>query len=253
MTDETNPYDSPNPYEAPKANLERDPQAAGARVPGKGTFDLGECLSDGWKNTIANIGPILGVGILGTVLLFLSYITIIGIFLLVPVLLYGMTKFLLNVHDGRTDFNDLFAGFKSYGAVLVKSLVLFILLMLLGVVGNLVQYVGMFAESEVLTIIGLAVSLVWAFTVMIRFYWAFFFLVDQDMDAVSCLKASWDATSGNWLMLIVLSILVGLVSMAGFLALIVGLVISIPMGYLMYASAYRQTVGGPAPSSGRFE
>lgn len=252
MTDQQNPYDTTNPYEAPKASLEREAEAAGGRIPGKGTFDLGECFRDGWQNTIQNLGPILGVGILGYALMILSAITIVGIFLLVPIFAWGMTLFLLRVHDGKTEFNDLFAGFKKYGEVLVKMLVLIVLMTLLGLVGSLVQYVGMFAESDALTLIGMLISWAWSLTVMIRFYWAPLFMVDQDMDGVAALKASWEASKGNWLLLIALSILTTILFFAGMLALLVGLVIAIPMGYLMYVSAYRQVVGGPAPATTSF-
>ena len=240
-----NDYNDPDGF--PESEHEWEEEAAGSHAQGKGYFDIGECLSDGWNNTIQNLGPVVGVLFLGWLLMMGSYFTCIGIFLLGPAFIWGITLFLLNTHDGRCDANDLFAGFRQYGKVIGRSLGLFLMLMLLGILGSSVQYLGMFMESEGLMLVGIIVNLAWSFGVMVRLYWAMFFLVDQDLDAVSSLKASWAATSGNWFRLVLLGLLSGLINLAGILALIVGIFVSIPVTYLMFTSSYRQAVGGPAP------
>lgn len=240
--------DSTNPYATPDSSVERERQPTGGSQIGKGSFDLGECLKDGWDNTIKNIGPVLGVMFLGIVMMMVSYVTIIGIFLLVPVIFWGQTKFLLNTHDGRCDFEDLFSGFRKYGKVLPQMLLLGILIMLISIVGSVIQYVGMFAENEILMIVGGLVSMAWTILIMSRLYWALLFVVDQEMDAVSALQAAWNATKSQWLMCMALVIVAGIVSFLGILACGVGVFISIPVGYFMYVSAYRQTVGRPGPA-----
>lgn len=235
-----------NPYASPQSSLDTPSQPAGDWIPGSGSFDLGRTLSEGWNITIENLVPMLGVTILGGALMGVAYITCIGIFLLLPILMWGGVRFFLNTYDGKGDFGDLFSGFQNYGQVLGRSLPLLLILLLLSLVGSVPQYAGMFLESEAIILIGAVFSLAWSLLVMIRLYWSLFFLVDQDMAAVDSLKASWEATSGNWLNLILLMLLTVLVSIAGFLALVVGIFVAMPMTYVMYVSAYRQAVGGPA-------
>jgi len=62
------------------------------------------------------------------------------------------------------------------------------------------------------------------------------------------LRGSWEATQGNWLNMILLIILAMVVSLAGILALVVGIFIAMPVIYFMFGAAYRQTVGTPAPA-----
>ncbi|MCA9002830.1 MAG: hypothetical protein KDB61_12980, partial [Planctomycetes bacterium] len=59
------------------------------------------------------------------------------------------------------------------------------------------------------------------------------------------IKASWNMTGPIWGPTVLLAFVSGLVSMAGVLALVVGLLVSIPVSYLMWISAYRQAVGKP--------
>ena len=127
-----------DPYAAPQANIESAPSGTGL-VGGTGTFDLGRTLNDGWTNTISNLGPMIGVMIVGMLVMSVFYVTIIGIFLGVPIVFYGMTKFLLNAHDGRAEFGDLFSGFSNYGAILGRMLVFGILWVLIYVAGASVQ------------------------------------------------------------------------------------------------------------------
>lgn len=244
--------ENPNPYAAPLSNPEREPVRSEALIAGKGTFSIGECLRDGWNNTVRNLGPVLAVELLGGVLFILSYVTCIGVFLVLPVLYWGIAQFLLNTHDQRCDFADLFAGFLDYGAVLRQSLVLMILMFLLGLIGSVFQFVGS-SQSEEWAAVGMLASLAWSLLVMIRLYWSWFFLPDQGLRADESLRASWRATGSSWLKLIGLALLSLGIVMLGFLALGVGVLIALPVVFLMFTSAYRQTVGAPAPPSLEFE
>lgn len=236
MVDPSDPFDD----FTPAANV--------GGIPGEGSFDVGTCLSRGWTATIQNLGPVLGVLVLGWLMSFVSYFTCVGAFIVIPLVMWGQLKFLLNTLDGHCEFNDLFLGFKNFGKVLPQALLLWLLFVLLGITGSLVQYAGMFLENEFLIVSGVAASFVWALAVMIRFYWAPFFMVDQGLGAVDSLRASWQATEGNWLNMILLIMLSIVVSLAGLLALVVGLLIAAPVIYFMFGAAYRQSVGTPAPA-----
>jgi uncharacterized membrane protein len=233
-----------DPYAAPTSNIESAPTREG--TPGTGTFDIGLTISDGWQNTIQNIGPMIGVFIVGFLVTILMYVTIIGIFIGLPVLMYGFIKFFLNTHDGKGDFGDLFSGFSNYGANLGKMLVFGILMILIFAAGGSVQYIGMAMDDGSVTLIGSLIGMVFQLVVGVRLYWAPYFIVDRDMSATEAIGASWQASSGNWLKMFLLYLMAAVVTVLGILALGVGVLIAIPMTYMMFASSYRQCAGTPA-------
>lgn len=230
-----------NPFETPLAPTV-DPVLQRAMVPA-GTFDVGRCLSDAWQATMGNIGLVIGVSVVGLIIGVLSELTIIGIFLLLPVLLWGGIYFVLNVLDGRAQFGDLFAGFSRYGQALGPTLAAIVCMFLLTMLGESVYFVGMFTGSTTLMFGGSLILLAWFFFVMLRFYFAFFFIVDQGMGGIDALKASWAVTSNQKLNTFVLALLSGVLVCAGIVALLVGVLIAIPLTYVMWASAYRQITG----------
>ena len=228
----------------PSSNIQTSPSGPG--TPGTGTFDIGLAMSEAWQNTIQNIGPMIGVLIVGTIVSLLMSVTIIGIFLGLPVLFYGLTKFLLNTHDGRCQFSDLFSGFSNYGAILGRMLVFALLMMVIFIGAASIQYIGRFIESESLIMIGGLFEIVFQLVIGVRLYWAGYFLVDRDLTATEAIKASWEASRGNWLKLFLLSLMMAVVTFLGMLALGVGLLVAIPMTYMMFVSSYRQCAGTPA-------
>jgi uncharacterized membrane protein len=205
-------------YAPPQAKLADE----GALTGGTGRFDLGVAFREAWAATWANFGLLLGAGIVSTVLFALSALTVVGLFLIVPVLAWGGIRLVLNAHDGRATFGDLWSGFSDYGRALVTMLVLFILQTLIGALGQSLSTIGQTAEMPLLALVGGAVNLAWTFLVTARLVFAWFYAVDQGMGPVESLQASWDATSlqkANCAGLIVMGIAI---VMVGLLALIVG-------------------------------
>ncbi len=232
-------------YAPPQANL----QQASARVAGTGSFDLGLALNEAWATTWANFGLLLGVGIVGGLLMLASAFTVVGIFLLVPVLAWGGIRFVLNVVDGEAEFADLFSGFQDYGRSLLSMLLLFVLSSLISLLGQSLNLIGSAADLPLLEGMGTIVNLAWTFLVMARLNFAWFFAVDQGLGPVEALQASWDATSelkGNCAALIVMSVaVIGI----GVLCLIVGVIPAAMIAYLLPVSAYRQMVGRQSVAS----
>jgi len=64
-------------------------------------------------------------------------------------------------------------------------------------------------------------------------------IVDQNCGAVESLKQSWALTKNNFWVIIGLAIIATLLNMAGMIALIIGLIITLPVTGLMFLSAYR--------------
>ena len=231
----------PNPYQAPR--MDHDVVAVQF-----GDFTIGRSLSQAFEATKRYFPLWLGVGLVAVVLMMLSIITIIGYVLLLPIFTLGLTRFLLNMVDGTAQFNDLFAGFSSYGKVLGRTLLLTVCFVGLALLGDSIAIAGQLMESPTVQAVGSLVYMVFSFTVMVRLYFSMFFIVDRDMPALEALSASWNATRGKTLKLVGLAFVAVLLAMAGLLALLVGVVFTLMMSYVAYACAYRQTVG-PSPAT----
>ncbi len=226
-------------YAPPQAKLSDE----GALTGGSGGFDLGVAFREAWAVTWANFGLLLGTLVVGSLLMALSILTVVGAFLVVPVLFWGFVRLNLNVLDGTATFGDLWSGFSDYGNALVSMLVLFLLQALISALGQSLATVGQLAGISWLELVGALVNFAWAFLVTARLVFAWFFAVDQGMGPVQSLQASWDATTmqkGNCAGLLVLSFVIGA---AGLLFFIVGIVPAVMITYLMQVSAYRQMVG----------
>ncbi len=232
-------------YAPPLAKLADEGSLSG----GSGRFDLGVALREGWDATWANFGLLLGAGIVSTLLFVVSFLTVIGAFLIVPVLVWGGIRLVLNAYDRKATFGDLWSGFSDYGRALVAMLVLFLLQGLIGALGQSLSTIGQVAEISWLAALGGVVNLAWMFLVTSRLVFAWFYAVDQGMGPVESLQASWDATTelkANCAGMIVLTFVVFAI---GFLCLIVGVIPAVMITYLMQVSAYRQMVGRRSAAS----
>jgi hypothetical protein len=232
-----------NPYQAPAA----DPLP----TLGAGDFDLGRTVQDGFERTKLYWGPAIGVLLLGGLMMILSAITVIGYFLAVPVFAWGMIKFFLNMQDQRNpNLNDLFAGFSNYWTALGRTLLVTVAYIGLALLSESLVFVGQYLKSTPLTVVGYVIYVLFFGLVLSRFYFALFFVVDRDMPAMAAMSASWRTTQGKALKMVALALVAGLVAMSGVIGLLVGVLFTLPMSYVMYASAYRQVAGYGSPPSG---
>ena len=225
-------------YAPPHARLRSAPSAG----PG-GTIEIGEAFKEGWAATWASFGLTLGVYVAGTVLTLLSVLTVVGVFLLLPVFFWGFIRFNLNAIDGRAEFADLFSGFADYGRVVGTMLVLMGLMVLVGMIGQSLSIVGAAADSVALQLMGALLNFVWSLTVMPRIAFAWYYAVDHEMGPGEALNAAWAATDGQTGRCLVLGILTSVVMIMGVLFLLVGVIPAMMVAYLMQAAAYRQLAG----------
>ena len=79
-------------------------------------------------------------------------------------------------------------------------------------------------------------GIIWA----IGFQLAPYFVVDKGMDPLEALKKSWAATRGAKWDLFIFGLLLGLINMLGFLALMVGLLFTLPLSMVAMAYVYRK-------------
>jgi hypothetical protein len=230
-----------NPFEAPRAQEPRYPPQS--QTPG--TFDLGRTINDAWKACTRDLGQTVGVTVVGLLVYMAAAFTVIGFFVIVPVLAWGGVKWLLNLQDGGGEMGDIFLGFKDFGSALGSMLMLGGLFVLPLVPGYALVIGGAVAESVPPLIGGYLLIMLVAFFLMIRFYLAPFFLVDQRMGAMEAMRASWEATAEQKLNMLILIFVSGMIGSLGTMACFVGVLLTMPMQYVMVASAYRQITASP--------
>lgn len=170
---------------------------------------------------------LVGGGIIGYVLglVFLG----VQIFLAV-----GAIRIMLDIVDGKSPkIDQLWSNGKYFkdGVIVVLAISGAMLLVdLLMVIGILLPLVGL--VSLIVAIVTIYVAL--------RLWFAMYYVVDKGMDGVSAIKASWEKTKGSVLVLFVLMLLLILLNFVGVLALIVGLLITIPLSFLSVTITYRK-------------
>lgn len=75
-------------------------------------------------------------------------------------------------------------------------------------------------------------------TIKLQFY--SYFIVDKNAGPIEALKKSWAITRGVKWDLFLFGLLLGLITLAGLLALVVGLFVAIPVGLLANTYVYRK-------------
>lgn len=207
-------------YRPPQAEVEDELMSA---TGGQGSFEIGVCLSDAWRDTWASFPLWLGVGLVFLLTAALSTLTVIGIPFLLPILLWGGVAFCLNVRDRRESFSDLFSGFTDYWPKLGRMLLWILLYILISIPGSIAQMLiqGDLSSTGRMAL-GYVVGAAWGLLVTIRFLFSMFFVVDRDLGAVESLHASWRVTSNQHLRLIGLFAMNYVLMIAGLIALVVG-------------------------------
>lgn len=86
-----------NPYAPPSADL--DAGGPSGSCEGTGAFDIGVCLSEAWAGTWANFPLRLFAFLTIGVLSLLSIVTVAGLILALPHLMFGSAYFFLRLHE----------------------------------------------------------------------------------------------------------------------------------------------------------
>ena len=226
---------SSDPFETSKSTMSA-PGAPSATP----DFSVREAVGTAWQTLWTTFPLWLGVCFAALLISLLSVVTVVGAFFVIPVVAYGFFRFVLNAVDRDAYFSDLLSGFQVFGRALGGMWVIFLALALINVPGQIMQAVGEFADSFLISAVGLLGGMVFQVAFASRLQMAFYFLVDQDLGGVDSLKASWSATEGQWGSAIQLFVLTIPVVLLGFLALVIGVLPAVFLTYLWWAAAYRQ-------------
>ena len=219
---------------------------------------LGEALATGWRGMWRYPGPAIGGFALYCLIAFgVGVVPLLGPIagaVVLPPLYGGFMVLALKVVDDRgPKVTDLFEGFHAYGKWmgiywLVYAIVLAALVPLgmLALIGYFVLWenAGPLSEGTAVAVSGVlafAAVAVIAVVVALLIRWLFVFYAGvETADTMGAFTISAHLTKGRRLQLLWMYIALGIVSMAGVLALGVGALVSVPLSSYALAALYRQ-------------
>jgi len=236
------------------------PQPVGDEiVPGSQPLDIGLIISRSWELTKRHLGTLVAVGVI-YVLLSVA----VGFVLDLPLwaMQSGQTQTQIEHPSAEVRGYQILANLVSH--VFDIFLGLGIVRIGLNMVSGKPAEIGMlFGEGRkllttvfatllygLLVFVGLLLLIVPGIYLALRFGQYQMAIVDKDLGVIESLKYSAQITQGNVLNLFGLGIVCLLIVIAGFLALVVGLIVAIPVAYLASFVAYRWLQYGRASIPG---
>jgi hypothetical protein len=175
--------------------------------------EAGRWLGEGWALVQADLGSYLLISLL--------FFLLNGVPFIQGALIAGFHIYTIKKLAGRNpDIADIFKGFQFFGATLVASLLI-----------AFFTFLGTLA----LIIPGLVIAAMYKFT--------YLFIVDKRMGFWEAMKASHNIVRNDYFGFTMFLIVAFLVNVLGFLCLIVGLMVTVPLTFAAITVAYRDLVG----------
>ena len=164
----------------------------------------------------------------------------------------GQTLMLLRIVRGEpTSVGDLFSGARylprKAAAEIVKGIMNVGMLILLWIPLG-VAIAGFQRNQEIAGLIligGVVATFIGLIALTVKYWPTTFVLVDRDPPGISCLGEAKAITAGRRWATVGLAIVAGLVMLAGYFALCIGWIFSIPVTFVMFAVAYCDMTGQP--------
>jgi uncharacterized membrane protein len=142
----------------------------------------------------------------------------IAITILIIIIRIGYTKVFLRMYDNEMPkFTDIFKEYKYFWNYLGVSI-----LAPLAILGGLILLI--------------IPGIIWA----VRFSLAPVIVIDNQIGPIAAMKESYALTKGMFWKLLLFWLTIGLVNLAGFVALVVGLLVSVPVSTLATIYVYRE-------------
>ena len=196
-------------------------------------FSIAEALRFGWRTTLDNLGYFLSIGFLYLVITVAlngavykvnayseGWAFLAGIVALVAGMIMdvGLAAISLRFADGRTArVSDLFIHYPLAPTYFIATLL-----------------------ATLIVLVGLVLLIVPGIFLLILFLFYAYPIVDEGAGAVAALRRSAATTRGARWRLFLFGLLTVLINVAGFLCLVVGLLLTVPATLLAYAYAFRQ-------------
>lgn len=196
-----------------------------------GTFDIGVCFKKAFDVYKKNLGLLIAASFVASLLISLT----VGI--LTGPILAGLMVLVLKLVDGKDDaaFSNLFESFDSFVTTFLICLAWGVAFYIIAMVLNVIPILGFVA---VLVLSG-------AFSVFLSF--AIIQVVEKKESFQAASKSAFELLKKDLWMLVAYGILASLASSVGALACGFGVIVTLPIYYVLMAVAYRQcTAGAPA-------
>ena len=242
---------------ASDSEIDADTLMAGLEEHGYST-SLGGCMSRAWGVYKGAFGACLGMVLLANLIILVAgMIPFVGLFstvLVAPQMTAGMMWYLLQHARGQSPtFDDLFAGFSQrFGPLALVGLiqlgVMFVVGLGFAMVGGAMGVVFDYSSGDVPpAAIGSIVTLMVVGAVLLLFVFYRFVLVhllimDLNVGPIEGLKLSWRIVSKRFWVYVGLLIVLLLASLAGAMALLIGLIFVLPLTPAFFAQAYEDAV-----------
>lgn len=193
-----------------------------------GDLDIGRAVADALAAVFRNLLPLLGAILIGGLAYLLSICTCVGWIVGLPLMMWGLYRFLLGIVDGRGEVSAMWSGFDRFGPAFVRmwGITLFyvlvgspligvtILVSLAGGAGAQFGFDPGFATLGPIAgaIVSIVASTLYGF-LLVRFVFAPYLVVDRDMDVLDAIRTTWQATSPLWGKLVALQLLLVLLNL----------------------------------------
>ncbi len=187
-------------------------------------FSKADAIKFGWETTTGNIGLlVLGWVIfiaIGMMPVFASdsWVVMVVAWVFDAVVWMGLIRMTLRFVDGdKGELADLFSTFPLLLKFLVASITVGVVVM-----------------------VGFCLLVIPGIYWSIRLYMFPWVLVDKDVGPFEAMRQSWEMTRGSCWNFFLLALLLGAVNILGMMALLVGLLITVPLSIVAIGYAYRR-------------
>lgn len=202
----------------PQIPGELGPPPAAARPfvpPAQASVETGKWIGEGWNAVTSDLGIFAVMALVYGVL-----IGVIPIILHAPMMAGFYIGSIKKLKRGVVEVGDLFQGFNYF----VPSVVALILTGILSFIGMLFCIIP-----------GLVIGAMYMFAIL--------FIVDKKMDFWPAMQASHEVVKRNYVGFTLFFLAIALFNFLGLIALVVGLLVTVPVTFVAVTAAYRDLVG----------
>ncbi|PYV04233.1 MAG: hypothetical protein DMG10_08555 [Acidobacteria bacterium] len=175
----------------------------------------GRWIGMGWRLFKEDVGNFILVALIGLALMNFSAFVVTG-----PVFAGFFLVVRRRMLEGRTDLNDLFAGFSPFIDALLISLL-----------------------TAIFMLGGFALCIVPIFIVAGFYLFSYLFLVDRKLSFWDAMESSRKVVAQNLIGYTMFAVLLALLNFLGLLLAVVGLLVTVPISVAAVAAAYKEAVG----------
>lgn len=187
-----------------------------------GKLDFGGALSRGFDLLKSDYWPFVGVTLVMTLVIALVGVIPVANLLLLGLLTGGLQYYYVRKARGeKPELGDCFAGFSVMTGALI--------------IGGLLVWLFTLLGTFLLILPGIYLGIAYQFT--------FLLILDHKLDFWPAMEVSRRVITANWFLMFFLVIVAGILSALGTIFLIIGVVLTAPYYYAVFAAAYEQLVG----------